>query len=443
MRNTRTAAACLAATTLFGLLSATPAIAEPAPTPTTIAPVPTTAAPEPTPTTIAPTPTTAAPEPTPTAIAPTPTAAAAEPAAVPTPAEPAPGAAPSAQPALVIATLSDDGALVSLSDDLYRSEKRIVVIVEGKPVAQIQNKQTRGVATVTPDSVDGRSVLHIPGVKPGDRMAVTEYVGSLDDGFDDSLRRTRLYAAQLGDAAPASTEAAPGAAPIAQQPFVIATLSDEGVLVSVSDDLYRSDKRFVVIVEGKPVAQIQNKQTRGVARVVPDVVDGPTVLYIPGVKPGDRLAVTEYAGSLDDGFDDTLRRTRLYTAQLGDAAPTGGQPAPVSTEAPTPGPVAGAGTAKDAPVVTVSYEDHRAVFSLSEDVATSTARVWISVNGVKIGSVWNDELTGLSGAYYSGHRLYFTADVQPGDQVKVTLEGGNGSGADEDAPERVLFEGTL
>ncbi|MDY0914835.1 hypothetical protein [Rathayibacter festucae] len=308
MRNTRTAAACLAATTLFGLLAATPAPAEPAPTPTTIAP----------------TPTAAAPEPTPTAIAPTPVAAAPEPAAAPTPVEPAPGVSPSAQ-----------------------------------------------------------------------------------------------------------------------QPFVIAELSDEGVLVSLSDDLYRSEKRFVVIVEGKPVAQIQNKRTRGVLRVVPDVIDGRTVLYIPGVKQGDRMAVTEYAGSLDDGFDDTLRRTRLYTAQLGDAAPTGGQPAPVSTAAPTPGPVAGAGTAKDAPVVTVSYEDRRAVFSLSEDVATSTARVWISVNGVKIGSVWNDELTGLSGAYYSGHRLYFTADAHPGDQVKVTLEGGNGSGVDEDAPERVLFEGTL
>ncbi|MCJ1686982.1 hypothetical protein [Rathayibacter sp. VKM Ac-2927] len=417
MRNTRAAAACLAATTLFGLLAATPAQAEPTPTPTTIAPTPT-AVPR-------------QPAPTPTTIAPTPTA------------EPAPGAAPSAQPTPVIATLSDEGVLVSLSDDLYRSEKRIVVIVEGKPVAQIQSKQTRGVTRVVPDVVDGRTVLHIPGVKPGDRMAVTEYVGSLDDGFDDTLRRTRLFAGQLSDAAPASTEAAPGAVPIAQQPFVIATLSDEGVLVSVSDDLYRTDKRFVVIVEGKPVAQIQNKRTRGVVRVVPDVVDGRTVLYIPGVKPGDRMAVTEYAGSLDDGFDDTLRRTRLYTAQLGDAAPTGGQPAPVSTAAPTPGPVAGPGTAKDAPVVTVSYEDRRAVFSLAEDVATSTARVLISVNGVKIGSVWNDELTGLSGAYYSGHRLYFAADAHPGDQVKVTLEGGNGSGVDEDAPERVLFEGTL
>ncbi|NRG41111.1 hypothetical protein HRK28_09270 [Rathayibacter sp. VKM Ac-2835] len=170
MRNTRTAAACLAATTLFGLMSATPALAEPAPTPTAVAPTPTAAAPE-----------------------------------------PAPGAASSAQPTPVIATLSDDGALVSLSDELYRSEKRIVVIVEGKPVAQIQNKQTRGVTRVVPDVVDGRSVLHIPGVKPGDRMAVTEYAGSLDDGFDDSLRRTRLYAAQLGDAAPTTAPSAPAA----------------------------------------------------------------------------------------------------------------------------------------------------------------------------------------------------------------------------------------
>ncbi|TDX77331.1 hypothetical protein EDF35_2839 [Rathayibacter sp. PhB151] len=131
-------------------------------------------------------------------------------------------------------------------------------------------------------------------------------------------------------AATESTETAPGVAPIAEQPFVIATLSDEGVLVSVSDDLYRTDKRFVVIVEGKPVAQIQNKRTRGVVRVVPDVVDGRTVLYIPGVKPGDRMAVTEYAGSLDDGFDDTLRRTRVYAAQLGDAFPATAPTAPAA-----------------------------------------------------------------------------------------------------------------
>ncbi|ROQ04530.1 hypothetical protein EDF54_2739 [Rathayibacter sp. PhB93] len=364
MRNTRTAAACVAAATLLGLLSATPAMAgqldggaggivqrEESPGSGlgllghSVTDVP--AGPSDRgeaamsgnvqpggpdvrelghPSREVPT----VPAPTPTPIEPALADTAAEPAAATESTAAAPGAASTAQPPLVIAELSDDGALVSLSDDLYRSEKRIVVIVEGRPVAQIQNKQTRGVTKVVPDVVDGRSVLLIPGVKPGDRMAVTEYTGSLDDGFDDSLRRTRLFAARLGDAVPTTAETVPEGAPIAQQPFVIATLSDEGVLVSVSDDLYRTDKRFVVIVEGKPVAQIQNKQTRGVLRVVPDVVEGRTVLYIPGVKPGDRMAVTEYAGSLDDGFDDSLRRTRLYAAQLGDALPATAPSAPAA-----------------------------------------------------------------------------------------------------------------
>ncbi|ROS21669.1 hypothetical protein EDF22_3929 [Rathayibacter sp. PhB127] len=364
MRNTRTAAACVAATTLLGLLSATPAMAGPLDGGAggavqreespgaglgllgdSVTDVPAgqpdrgeaamSASRQPggpdvrelgLPSREVPT----VPAPTPTRIEPALADTSAEPAAATESTETAPGVAPIAEQPFVIATLSDEGVLVSVSDDLYRTDKRFVVIVEGKPVAQIQNKRTRGVVRVVPDVVDGRTVLYIPGVKPGDRMAVTEYAGSLDDGFDDTLRRTRVYAAQLGDAFPATAPSAPGVAPIAEQPFVIATLSDEGVLVSVSDDLYRTDKRFVVIVEGKPVAQIQNKRTRGVVRVVPDVVDGRTVLYIPGVKPGDRMAVTEYAGSLDDGFDDTLRRTRVYAAQLGDAFPATAPPAPAA-----------------------------------------------------------------------------------------------------------------
>ena len=247
MRNTRTAAACLAATTLLGLLSATPATAEPLDGGAgrvvqrdestgsglgllgrSVTDVPAgqsdrgdagmTAGRQPGDSSALPllrTPRDVPniPAPTPTAIAPALAGAPAEPAAAPVPAPTAPEAAPAAQSSSVTATLTEMGAVVSLPEDLYRSDKRIVVIVEGKFVAQIQNQQTRG-AISRATHTDGEPVAFlVPDVKPGDRMAVTEYTGTLDSGFDDSLRRERLFAGKLGEAAPAPAEPAPTASP--------------------------------------------------------------------------------------------------------------------------------------------------------------------------------------------------------------------------------------
>ncbi|AZZ53081.1 hypothetical protein [Rathayibacter festucae] len=246
MRNTRTAAACVAATTLLGLLSATPAMAGPLD----------------------------------------------------------PGA----------------GGIVQREDSPGADLGLLGHSVTDVPAGQFDRGEAAMSASRQPGGPDVRE-LGLPS------REVPTVPAPTPTPIEPALADT---SAEPAAATESTAPTAPGAAPIAQQPFVIATLSDEGVLVSVSDDLYRTDKRFVVIVEGKPVAQIQNKRTRGVLRVVPDVVEGRTVLYIPGVKPGDRMAVTEYAGSLDDGFDDSLRRTRVYAAQLGDALPATAPSAPAA-----------------------------------------------------------------------------------------------------------------
>jgi len=318
MRRTRTLAACVAATTLFGLLSATPALAAP---------------PEPVPTT-----------------------------------QPTPGSASPAQSTGVDVTHAGGEALVSLPDDVYRSEKRIVVIVEGRFVAQIQNQQTRGVSSVTPDAAGGRTILHIPEVKPGERVAVTEYLESMDSGFDDSLRRERLFPARRNAVAP-TVDPTPTEPPAPAEP-------------------------------------------------APTVAPAPSAVPAPAESPAP-------------------------PAPTPIAAPTpAASPAPAGELAPSNGVSAAA------PVVTAWNADHQAVMLLPRELESPQKRVTIWVNGVKSTQFVNG-LKGVLKGFTEGFRLgeYHGVDqlrigvtAEPGDRVKVTVADVDGSDADRDAPERTLFD---
>lgn len=461
MRNTRTAAACLAATTLLGLLSATPATAEPLDggagrvvqrdestgsglgllgrSVTDVsagqsdrgaagmtagqqlggsAALPLLRTPRDVPN---------IPAPTPTAIAPALTGAPAEPAAAPVP-------APTAQSSSVTATLTDMGAVVSLPEDLYRSDKRIVVIVEGKFVAQIQNQQTRG-AISRATHTDGEPVAFlVPDVKPGDRMAVTEYTGTLDSGFDDSLRRERLFAGKLGEAAPAPAEPAPTTSPApsavpaptpapsapATNPTLPESASSAGPVVSVTyngkaiidmPEVYYSggETRVKVFVNGVVAAELWNGSNSG--SVSNSFHVGDRFRFAVDADAGDQVKVV--ASDVDGSGAARVGSERV--AFDGLMQPAG------------------------APVVTASYENHRALIEMPRKFYE--ARVKVFVNGEVRAEIRNKAFSdSVLEPHYTEDRYIFAVDAAPGDQVKVVVSDTDGSGAARVGSERVLFD---
>ncbi|QHF25715.1 hypothetical protein GTU73_18085 [Rathayibacter sp. VKM Ac-2804] len=452
MKNTRTAAACLAATTLLGMLSATPAMAEPldggaggivqheesdrsspgllGPSVTDVpagqadrgeADMSDTQQPG-----------------GPDARLP------GRPLPV-APVEPAAETAPPAQSSFVDVSLSGDQALVTLSDDVYRTDKRIVVIVEGRFVAQIHDDETRGVASTTADAVGGRTTFHIPGVKPGERVAVTEYLGSLDTEFDDSLRRQRLFAGTLGAPEPTTAPPAPTTAPPtpttappppttetpaptpskdapAGAPLVTASYEEDRAVISLPKAILSPEKRVDVWVNGVKTADVVNGMN-GLGAGVWAASD-----------KGDRLVI-----KVEAELGDQVKVTLADVA--GTAADRGGAD-PVLFE--------GLMHPQDGPVASVSYEDQRAVVRISKALAVPEKRVTIWVNGVK-GAEFANGLNGLRAgvdrgvrtAYHEGEQMLLKLEAEPGDLVKVTAVDVDGSGADQEGTRRDLFEKKL
>jgi hypothetical protein len=473
MRNTRTAAACLAATTLFGLLSATPALASELDrgdaaivqgqesSGSGLGLLGRSAADAPVGQSdrgdagMAPSQQAGGPD-VRTPGRPLP-AAATEAAPATEPAQPAPEAATPAQSSSVDVTLVRDGAVVSLPEDLYRSDKRIVVIVEGKPVAQIQNQQTRG-AIFSTTHADGDPVTFlIPDVKSGDRMAVTEYVGTLDSGFDDSLRRQRLFAAQLSEPAPAEpvapaslpvtpapAPAAPAApvdaaaptaspAPVAAAtpatppasagestpskgaPLVSASYGNHRAVVLLSKELVSASTRVKIWVNGVETASALNGMNGLSSGIWSAYYEGDRLQLEVLAEPGDQVKVT--AVDVDgSGADRSGTQRDLFEGLMQSAG---------------------------APLVSASYGNHRAVVLLSKELVSASTRVKIWVNGVETASALNGMnvlSSGIWSAYYEGDRLQLEVLAEPGDQVKVTAVDVDGSGADQSGTQRDLFE---
>ncbi|MDY0914836.1 hypothetical protein [Rathayibacter festucae] len=479
MRNTRTAAACLAATTVLGLLSATPAMAEPLDGGAggvvqreesggsglgllgrSVTDVPAGQA-DRGEAGMSDTQQPGGPDarlpgrPLPVA-----------------PDEPAPETAPPAQSSFVDVSLSGDQALVTLSDDVYRSDKRIVVIVEGRFVAQIHDDETRGVASTTADAVGGRTTFHIPGVKPGERVAVTEYLGSLDTEFDDSLRRQRLFAGTLGAPAPTTapptpttapspptTEpAAPTSAPApspskdapAGAPLVTASYEEDRAVISLPKAILSPEKRVDVWVNGVKTADVVNGMNGLGAGVWAASDKGDRLVIKVEAEPGDQVKVTlaDVAGAAADrgGSDPVLFEGLMQ--RVGEPAPVAAPTVPASATAP-PAPAAEPvppRSAADAgvPAATLSYKNRRAVVDVPKELSSAETRVKVLVNGAMTAKMWNGVITGgVSDAQFLDDRFTFAVDAAEGDQVAVIAVGVDGTGAAREGSERVLAEGLM
>ncbi|QHC57553.1 hypothetical protein [Rathayibacter sp. VKM Ac-2760] len=207
------------------------------------------------------------------------------------------------------ASLVNGNAVVSVPDEVLRTNKRLVVSVDGRDLGEIQGDEAYG--TVKRWREGGAGLFEFSTVTPGQHLEVWEYPGTWYDSRDSALAKEKL----LDQVLTATPPAPPAPAP-AQPSFVKASLSGGRAEVTLPDAIVASDRRFVVVVGGKPVAETREGGTRGVAGVSKSTKDAETTFLIDGVNAGDRLEVWEYEGVLDFGFDDALRKAKVFDEQL-------------------------------------------------------------------------------------------------------------------------------
>lgn len=209
----------------------------------------------------------------------------------------------------VVVSLVNGNAVLSVPDEVLRTNKRLVVSAGGRDLGEIQGDAAYGAVKVWREG--DAELFEFSTVTPGQHLEVWEYEGTWYDSRDPAHRKEKLLD-QVLTAAPA----APASPAPAEPTFVKASISDGRALVTLPDAIVESDRRFVVVVGGKPVAEMRQNDARGVAGVSKSTEDAETTFLIDGVNPGDRLEVWEYEGVLGFGFQDALRKAEVFDQQL-------------------------------------------------------------------------------------------------------------------------------
>ncbi|QHC61598.1 hypothetical protein GSU69_02020 [Rathayibacter festucae] len=300
MRNTRTVAACVAATTLFGLLSAAPALAseldrgdasivqgqESSGSSLGLLGRSATDAAH------------ARPDrgdagmlgsPQPGgADAPLPARPVQE---VPTESTPAP------TPGFAASLEADRRLIVSLPMESFSSGKRFVVSVDGTYVGETSaDGQIGGVHLLSTEGPDGVARFRIDAGRNGGRVEVRRYFGRRDLGRDTEPREETVFDQQ-----------------VAVSPDITATLVDGRAVVSVPEKFLAADQWLVVAI-GTVRAEIKGDTTWGVAREWKEGTD--RLFEIPDVKPGEQLEVWEFEGKILDPLTAENSKGRLFAVTL-------------------------------------------------------------------------------------------------------------------------------
>ncbi|ROS21670.1 hypothetical protein EDF22_3930 [Rathayibacter sp. PhB127] len=209
----------------------------------------------------------------------------------------------------VAVSLVNGNAVLSVPDEVLRTNKRLVVSAGGRDLGEIQGDAAYGAVKVWREG--DAKLFEFSTVTPGQHLEVWEYEGTWYDSRDPAHRKEKLL-----DQVLTATPAAPAPPAPAEPTFVKASISDGRALVTLPDAIVESDRRFVVVVGGKPVAEMRQNDARGVAGVSKSTEDAETTFLIDGVNPGDRLEVWEYEGVLGFGFQDALRKAEVFDQQL-------------------------------------------------------------------------------------------------------------------------------
>ncbi|QHF25716.1 hypothetical protein GTU73_18090 [Rathayibacter sp. VKM Ac-2804] len=325
MRNTRTVAACVAATTLFGLLTATPALAAP--------------------------------------LSGDVGASQSAPSDEAVPYGPMESSG-------VTAYFEDGEVAVTVPDTLVTAWTRYVVLADGEVVGQIFAGQARGAVSTVIQDDEAKYRFEI--AKPGARVQVSEYLGTLADPADDAhFLRKRI-----------------------DLPGVQASFVDGRAVVGVPAEYLSARRRIVFFADGRPITQIMgNTAYDGVIRWD----EGTNKMFsLRGVARGERLEAWEYGGDLGDGIGSEFRKVKLLDQKVGEKPP-----------------------------VTASFENGRAVVRVPSEFTDANKRIVVRIDGQYRGEIQGERADGQDGSSNKdGDRSFEYTQAKPGDRLEVLQYGG-------------------
>jgi hypothetical protein len=196
------------------------------------------------------------------------------------PTESGPAAAPS--PGFSASLEADRRLIVSLPMETFSSGKRFVISVDGTYVGETSAEgQVGGVHLLSTEGPDGVARFRIDAGRNGGRVEVRRYFGRL--GWDTEPREETVFDQQ-----------------VAVSPDITATLVDGRAVVSVPEKFLASNQRLVVLIDRNDRAEFQGDTAFGVARQWKEGTD--RLFEISDVQPGAHLEVWEYGGKVLDGL---------------------------------------------------------------------------------------------------------------------------------------------
>ncbi|WP_133671978.1 MULTISPECIES: hypothetical protein [unclassified Rathayibacter] len=207
------------------------------------------------------------------------------------------GSAPAAAPGFAASLEADRRLIVSLPMERFSSGNRFVFSVDGTYVGETSAEgQIGGVHLLSTEGPDGVARFRVDAGKDGGRVEIRRYFGRLDLRRDSEPREETVFDQQ-----------------VAVSSDITATLVDGKAVVSVPEKFLAANQWLVVAI-GTVRAEIKGDTTMGVDREWKEGTD--RLFEIPDVKPGEQLEVWEFEGKILDPLTAENSKGRLFAVTL-------------------------------------------------------------------------------------------------------------------------------
>lgn len=195
----------------------------------------------------------------------------------------------------VQASFADGRAVVGVPAEYLSESRHIGFFADGRPVTQIMGN-TAYDGVIRWDE-GGNKMFALKGVPRGSRLEVWEYGGNLGDGLNPELRKVKLLDQKVGE-----------------KPPVTASFESGRAVVHVPYEFTDANKRIIVRINGQYRGEIQGENAHGYDGR--SNKDRDRSFEYDLAKPGDRLEVLQYGGELNGPLSPDLREAVLIDQQL-------------------------------------------------------------------------------------------------------------------------------
>jgi hypothetical protein len=195
----------------------------------------------------------------------------------------------------VQASFADGRAVVGVPAEYLSPSRRIVFFADGSAVFQVMGT-TASVGVIQWDEGANR-MFSRRGVPRGSRLEAWEYSGDLGTGIGSEFRKVKLLDQKVGE-----------------RPPVTASFENGRAVVHVPYEFIEANKRLVVRINGQYRGGIQGENAEG--QDASSNKGGDRSFEYARVKPGDRLEVMQYGGELNGPLGLDLRQAVLIDQRL-------------------------------------------------------------------------------------------------------------------------------